>query len=1140
MDNHRKYFNGGLNADDDFELVLPTQWVNASNVRAFTTDKGAAGRLEAIGGTSLLFNNLPEGTNICIGGCADDANKRLIFLNWNSNGDHGVYCFDKVTGFGYTVMDDADVTGGLGFSKYQYIHSCFFANNCIYWVNGETSQPKRINVESGIKAHHPGFSTTFEGYTLPVKQSVISWIRKPGGLPLEILKVKQVNPEIEYNYIRDSAFQFSYRYNYRGHEISTLSPLSETADTNSVADEFDCIDITFPAAEIFEQDILSIDLVVRFLENDNYFVIKTWSKVNAAEAAQIADHNAGNQLRYRFYNDIAGYALDDAYKVMPFHNVPVYAEAAELAKDRSHIANYTEGYDTPESTSLTINYTTQEVGTSGLSTIIGQWYELEGIPASDLKKRYLIRTTVPFGPISPAAVYYYRLETSETLPPFPLTVDVSDLLFIGSTEKQIQDWYTTNELLPWGIGVRLTDQAEDSTITGGIGATTNLAKAFKSGTPYQVAITFYDEYQRKCGVKTKDELIAYIPEAMASNEYVLIIDWLLSNTNALSEIPAWAHYYSVNITKCLATRYFLQGAGPAIYAQKDPASEEWTFTENAYANAYAGIAVDATSLLSYKMGYTFSEGDIAKLRVGSNEYSLAVIGTQGAYIILELEDVGVLSPTNVIYEISTPYKKSFTEPFYETGAMYKVTDPETEDRAYSILAGAIQGDVYLQGRIYFTFEYVAEAMNANDKTWKQWNTNAGRPNFIDTIGQVKRTNDIRFSDVFIAGSKVNGLSAFSALNTVSLDAENGKIRKLQLTSKVQEDGSVMLAICENETVSCYLGEQELFDTQGSAFIAKANNVIGNTKALRGSMGTNNPESAFEYNGLVIWYDSRNGGYVQYSNNGLFMISNNKLHRPANLFSKKFVTMTAEEIEDLGSRPFVIGGYDPHHKEVLFTIPATETVAPKGTLEDYEFDYPYDIYDGKGKTLVYKNEVDMWMGSASYQAEKFIHMDNDLYSFKDGCLHIHNQGQPANFYGVQNKAQFMYVNNPGGLRTFYSLALEANKTPSFVHFRTEDPYIQSSDFVRDDFTPKEGILYSSLYRDRLSPNVTGTPIERQMKGDRMFGKSLLIMLEYEFTGANPFDFVFDETFSNETGDNLPLELRFSNVKNTINEGHFTNK
>jgi hypothetical protein len=151
---------------------------------------------------------------------------------------------------------------------------------------------------------------------------------------------------------------------------------------------------------------------------------------------------------------------------------------------------------------------------------------------------------------------------------------------------------------------------------------------------------------------------------------------------------------------------------------------------------------------------------------------------------------------------------------------------------------------------------------------------------------------------------------------------------------------------------------------------------------------------------------------------------------------------------------------------------------------------------------------------SFQAEQFVRMGNDLYSFKDGALYIHNQNTTT-FYGQQFKSQLMFSVNPGAIHTFYSLGLESNKAPSWVHLRTEDPNVQSSDLINTDFVNKEGIIGASLLRDRLSPNASGDYNKKEVTGDRLIGKALLVMLEYEFQV-----------------DTTPLQLRIVDVRNNV--------
>ena len=1221
MNNHRKIFSEGLNADDDFSAIGKGQWVNAENIRTFTTDSGATGRIENVWGTKVLFNDMPGGLNRCIGGCEDESKNTILWFNWNSLGNHGVYCYDKLLGQGFKVLMSADVIGGLNFSRYAYIHSCFIANGNLYWTNGTQNQPRRINIEAGIKAYDNTFVTKQKPYNLPLSQSVISWIRKPGALPPIAIKVVQTSPAIDFNYVKNAAVQFCYRYNFRDYEFSTLSALSYLCDYNSKDDTFNRIDISIPAEEKIEQDVISIDMVVRNVVDNSYFIIKTWDSIT--DAAEIAAHNSGIALSFAFYNGKTGEALGDAYKVKPFDSFPIYAETCELAKNRSYVANYIEGYNTPKVTSLSTTLTYETIGTTSVDTVIGKWYKLhfrlvENKPPSLAKNydKYVMATTTPLDAVLPSAPIYYWIATG-TIPPYPGTLNYTDLTFVGNTISQLSDYFRSLDGYNPGNSTvydkTLTDTLGRTVVSTSGSSTTVAGKAFKSNSSYELGVTFYDQFQRKCGIRKmtnplyitqvilagalhsfsttglndlyvvsidttnihtgdviqlidnsygiqgdytilsktdsggnssfvldrntgavasgtvyltvlrniKTDNVISTPDAKLDNNFVTALNWSLDNLNALDEIPDWAWYYSIDITKCLSTRIFMDGAGMATYADRNETTGlfdlKTTFTDSAF------LLIESAGLQAFGMGYTFTEGDIIKIVSGSTEYITAITGTEGKYIMVQPVNLGDLSPSLVTFEIITPYKPSETEPFYETGEMFAISNPATTSRKYGTISGSIGGDVYLLQRTYSTAIFVAEAMSPNDKYWKIWNTNTGRPNIVETIGQVNKGGGRRFSNTFIQGSKTNGLSSYEALNEDILDIENGAIKKLQLANKVQLDGTVMLNICENENVSTYLGEQEMFDTQGSAFIAKANSVLGSSKALKGSNGTRNPESVFEHNGLVFYYDARNAVWVQYSVNGLFPISKKKFTRPANLFSKKYSSLTDDEIIALGSEPNVIGGFDPYHKEALFTIPSTET-PPKGYLEDYPtVAYPYDIYDGKGKTLMYKSDADVWFGGMSFETEKFIKMGNDLYSFKDGCLYIHNQVGSTTFYGVPFKAKLMYSNNPGAIHTFLSIGLESNKKPDFVHFRTEDPYVQSSDLITSDFAVKEGVISASLLRDRLSPNTSGDYNKKQVTGDKLFGKALLVMLEYEFEN-----------------DTTPLQLRVSNVGNNVRQGSFINQ
>src|SRR5690606_6976988 len=92
-----------------------------------------------------------------------------------------------------------------------------------------------------------------------------------------------------------------------------------------------------------------------------------------------------------------------------------------------------------------------------------------------------------------------------------------------------------------------------------------------------------------------------------------------------------------------------------------------------------------------------------------------------------------------------------------------------------------------------------------------------------------------------------------------------------------------------------------------------------------------------HRGQAYWFDVFNGCVVRYGGDGLFAISNYGIKKAARLFAKKFQSLSAEDIEELGSRPFIFGGIDPYHDEYLLGLPNTEAAPPMGFLDDYTVD-----------------------------------------------------------------------------------------------------------------------------------------------------------------------------------------------------------
>lgn len=1146
MQFEKKYFgNGHGNFDDVDFILLPNDWVNLENARVGSTDKGVIGTIESIGSNILLSPAQPSVSFVQIGSVEDDANMRFFYFLKDLYGPFDkIICYDTSSGVFYNVLFGSQVLGGLNFQKNYLIHSARIINNLLYWTDN-LNQPRRINVKAAINLNHPGTFPGITPYTTPINAEVITIIRKPPTYPITFNKI--VDSNIHSNQIKNNAFKFTYFYTYRDGENSTLAPHSLLANYNFKGDAFNAINLVVNLSEIPLQDVQIINVVVIYANTSNGYIVKTWNKDDPAQAAEIASHVAGfAALSFEFVNDAIGDPIDSATLAKPFDSVPLLSETLDQGTNRLFLGRNLIGYDTPTSTSLTASVLSNSGNVVGGPYVYWQVTYFPGTPGSSCNswQYYFIYASTALD--GSHAAGYYDISPGGPLhvytngcdpfnfhyPNYP--IPVGDLIYVGPAQVDMQNYIIAHDSVRVGgtpdprRGMIFMGESFGSWLVA-LNAVTGNTQILKSDSTYNLSVVFYDQYLRQCSVVPGGPKVT-TPDREYNEATSLLygVGWTLP-AGAQTEIPTWARYYSVVITKSLRTSFFVQArATTIVYATKD-ADGNYLFTSTSYSDSNAGIAIKLDLLNGAGMGYTFNAGDILKLYANvilNPIYTFAVIDQSGDYVIVELQNLGSLSGVTGLFEIYTPAVPTASEFYYEIAAMYVVLDPSSSARRYETLSGIIPGDVNLIEIGTSSNKYLVESMSPNVTFWQNWFTNVGRIQIKTLIGQRAKDTSVKWSNTFIPGTITNGLSTFDVLDEKILPGELGPLRKLQITSKVNNElGAVMLAICEEQTASLYLGETQLVSANSNAFIAQSTGVIGTVNILKGSFGTINPESAVEFRGNVYWVDVLNGKVIQYSLNGLFPISNYKMTRYWKQFCEQYLSMTLSEIEALGSRPFIFSTVDPHHWELLITVPKLLNTPPKGYLPDTgytDYVYPFDIWDGQAKTLVFKinAEPNFWQGAYSFTPEGYVTIHNQLFSFHNGLLYQHNNTDSyCNFFGVQYKSRLMFVCNqiPERPKVYNNISIEANMLPSLVYFLSEQPWQQVSNLQDFDFENKEGVLYCQIYRNVLTPTATGLLPNALIKGERMRTFALRVLIEF-----NPTTF--------------PVELRFITLGYTISLGH----
>lgn len=144
---------------------------------------------------------------------------------------------------------------------------------------------------------------------------------------------------------------------------------------------------------------------------------------------------------------------------------------------------------------------------------------------------------------------------------------------------------------------------------------TKVYNAFKENSSCLPSISFYDEFKRKCGSLPIAPFYNTVSNIFnTSAQFTDYVTWTLSNADALNEIPDWAYYYSIDLSKNLDYTYLLTGAAIANQLRYAIKNNDGTITySNTYNSGYYGIAINLQDVIANDYAYVFNEGDYCQL-----------------------------------------------------------------------------------------------------------------------------------------------------------------------------------------------------------------------------------------------------------------------------------------------------------------------------------------------------------------------------------------------------------------------------------------------------------------------------------------------------------------------------------------------
>lgn len=344
-------FQGGVNTDgaDAGPVDLAIQ---PNQARFFMSCRiyglGTKGKVINVPGNLQIPFLLPTGQNQSLGwGNKEDTNK-FYWINWNSNGYHGIYLYNDTNQTVVPVLLNLTQTNGVDILK---LNANFLINH--FEIINDNGDDLGYWVDGNVKARKTNFSrcidTTSKGYGSIVFEDYITAYKKTSPYAPVPVCFTDINKNA--NYLYGQQFKFCQRLYYYDGEISNASDFSIVAlppnqsynGADNITNDNNCIQVPLFTGD---GDCVQIEILVQILVTDNNAgLLLPWQSVAILNKEQL-NLSDNSTYTFNFYNDLPLTAVDNvkinrAYSYLP--DVPLCQAFVQKAMT---YGNFPEGKPT--------------------------------------------------------------------------------------------------------------------------------------------------------------------------------------------------------------------------------------------------------------------------------------------------------------------------------------------------------------------------------------------------------------------------------------------------------------------------------------------------------------------------------------------------------------------------------------------------------------------------------------------------------------------------------------------------------------------------------------------------------------------------------------------------------------------------
>ena len=941
--------------DKDPVMIEKSEAIAALNVRLGNYNpKGGTGVRKVFGNLLLANPLLPTGTNKVIGG-TKDPNGRLLWLNWNSNGQHAIYCYDPAQPIPFQkVLEGAPLVGLTPTMKV----SMDFDNGYLVWTSKDIEEPRQIDVQRGINT----FATPqgSPSYLLPIEPWETYQIQRVPKVPLDF---QQNDPFIVYNWnpkpdvlATDQGYQFAYNYEFINNIEGRLSP---------------------PTRPIWNQ---SNSYTAYLLPNSERGYLKRGTVVNPYVVAVRFYFRVGNGGEWTYFKRILNTAIQPVlfylYDFATLSAIGTPSIAALLAADG--ITRRVDDLlfaDSRQVHSRLISGHTFDPPTAIVNIAIG---------ATVTTRNAMFFAPLNSQTVEIALVFFDeqdRIIGGRILPAQTITRTQDqvyrDLYIIYAADN---NYFSTNSRTfedIWDYGATTPDQyysqldtfnAESIVVipTGTLPTpiskvmlATKAQKGYSGFLRTQCRVYAIYRYadQRVAATTSNSESFSDVVNGETRNWIFYGIAFDMNSDQPINfsteqnyhiQVRGASFKGSINTNAQIKTAFFekdfkIDEQQGSLFISKQPFSD--------FANIEYGINDNFSFITKY-----YNWGNIV------------------ADVILYSKNTSD-KPWQLVPTVSwtrTEWAAATGKNYY--GDAYVTVDQKTMANVspFGVFNGLNTNTQYIAdygknlSRIICKGSFAS--MNLNGIYQENWDSNVGNTIAIDENPVEKNLLSFtRHGEQYLLGTQINNIFAFNPLNEDHTQSQLGPITKCVLLGVIDSNGNNLYYICENGVEMIFLGRTQQVGTDGNSVMSLSTKVFGSHNVLRLPYGAQNKfDVTTTDSGVVYYVDNRRKILVQISGNGQDPIS----------VQKNFQS----DMQLMGDNTII--GFDPLYKEVVID----------GGSQSRQLGLAYnmkdDSYQGLRDFIAYSNELFLWNSLGSNQK---------MFGFSQGNLYEYNIGYE--FFGL---------------------------------------------------------------------------------------------------------------------------------------------